>query len=60
LTCLGGRPYNRRMKTRGLFALAGLLTTAGIIVSGRPRRIGAHLIRKQLYKQSSRLIRKIR
>jgi len=48
------------MKTRGLFALAGLLTTAGIIVSGRPRRIGAHLIRKQLYKQSSRLIRKIR
>jgi hypothetical protein len=48
------------MRTRGFFALASLLTTASIIASGRPRRIGAHLIRKQLYKQSSRLIRKIR
>ena len=48
------------MRTRGLFALASLLTTASIIASGRPRRIGAHLIRKQLYKQSSRLIRKIK
>jgi len=55
-----GRPYNRRMKTRGLFALASILTTASIIASGHPRRIGAHLLRRQLYKQSSRLIRKIR
>jgi len=31
-----------------------------IIVPGRPRRIGAHLIRRQLYKQSSRIIRKIK
>jgi len=54
------RPYNRRMKTRGLFALASLLTTASIIASGRPRRIGAHLVRRQLYKQTSRLIRKIK
>ena len=57
----GGRPYDRRMmKTRGLFALASLLTTASIIASGRPRRIGAHLVRRQLYKQTSRLIRKIK
>jgi len=48
------------MKTRGLFALASLLTTASIIVSGRPRRIGAHLLRRQLYKQASKLIRKVR
>ena len=48
------------MKTRSLFALASLLTTASIIASGRPRRIGAHLVRRQLYKQTSRLIRKIR
>jgi len=34
--------------------------SASIIVSGRPRRIGAHLIRKQLYKQTSRLIRRIK
>jgi hypothetical protein len=38
------------MKTRRLFTLAGLLTTAGIIASGRPRRIGAHLLRRLLYK----------
>jgi hypothetical protein len=56
----GGRPYNRRMRTRGLFALATLLTTASIIASGHPRRIGAHLLRRQLYKQTSRLIRKIK
>ena len=56
----GGRPYNRRMNTRRLFALASLLTTASIIASGRPRRIGAHLVRRQLYKQTSRLIRKIK
>jgi hypothetical protein len=48
------------MKTRGLFALASLLTTASIIASGRPRRIGAHLLRRQLYKQASKLIRKVR
>ena len=29
------------MRTRGFFALASLLTTASIIASGRPRRIGA-------------------
>jgi hypothetical protein len=48
------------MRTRGLFALASLLTTASIIASGHPRRIGAHLVRKQFYKQSSRLIRKVK
>ncbi len=48
----GGRPYNHR--------IASLLTTASIIASGRPRRIGAHLIRRQLYKQTSRIIRKIK
>ena len=48
------------MRTRSLFALASLLTTASIIASGHPRRIGAHLLRRQLYKQTSRLIRKIR
>jgi hypothetical protein len=48
------------MKTRGLFALASLLTTASIIASGRPRRIGAHLLRRQLFKQASKLIRKVR
>lgn len=48
------------MKTRGLFTLASILTTASIIASGRPRRIGAHLVRRQLYKQASRLIRKVR
>ena len=48
------------MKTRGPFALASLLTTASIIASGRPRRIGAHLLRRQLYKQASKLIRKVR
>ena len=48
------------MKTRHLFALASLLTTASIIASGHPRRIGAHLIRRELYKQSARLIRRIR
>jgi hypothetical protein len=48
------------MKTRGLFALASLLTTASIIASGRPRRIGAHLLCRQLYKQASKLIRKVR
>jgi len=48
------------MKTRGLFALASLLTTASIIASGRPRRIGVHLLRRQLYKQASKLIRKVR
>jgi hypothetical protein len=37
------------MKTRGLFTLASILTTASIIASGRPRRIGAHLVRRQLY-----------
>jgi hypothetical protein len=45
--------------SRRLFALAGLLTTASI-ASGRPRRIGAHLVRRQLYKQTSRLIRKVK
>ncbi len=45
--------------TRKLFALAGILTTASIIASGRPPRIGAHLVRRQLYKQSSRLIRRL-
>jgi len=44
----GGRTYNRRMRTRGLFALASLLSTASIIASGHPRRIGAHLVRRQL------------
>jgi hypothetical protein len=48
------------MKTRGLFALASLLTTATIIASGRPRRIGAHIVRRQLYKQASRMIRKVK
>jgi len=48
------------MKTRGLFALASILTTASIIASGRPRRIGAHVLRRQLYKQTSRLIRRIK
>ncbi|MCJ7491148.1 MAG: hypothetical protein MUP15_03190 [Dehalococcoidia bacterium] len=48
------------MKRRRLFTLAGLLTTASIIASGRPRRIGAHLLRRQLYKQTSHLIRKIK
>jgi len=48
------------MKTRHLFALAGLLTTASIIASGRPRRIGVHLVRRQLYNQTSRLIREIK
>lgn len=48
------------MKTRKLFVLASLLTTASIIASGRPRRIGAHLVRRQLYKQASKLIRKVR
>lgn len=45
--------------SRRLFALAGLLTTASIIASDRPRRIGAHLVRRQLYKQTSRLIRRL-
>ena len=45
--------------SRKLFALAGILTTASIIASGRPRRIGAHLVRRQLYKQFSRLIRRL-
>jgi len=48
------------MKTRGLFALASLLTTATIILSGRPRRIGAHIVRRQLFKQASRIIRQVR
>jgi hypothetical protein len=48
------------MGTRGLFTFAGLLTTASIIASGRPRRIGVHLIRRQLYKQTSRIIRNIK
>ena len=48
------------MRTRGLFALASILTTASIIASGRPRRTGAHLVRRQLYKQASRIIRKIK
>jgi len=48
------------LKRRRLFALAGLLTTASIIASGRPRRIGANLLRRQLYKQTSHLIRKIK
>jgi len=45
------------MRTRGLFALASILTTASIIASGRPRRTGAHLVRRQ---QASRIIRKIK
>ena len=48
------------MRTRGLFALASLLTTASIVASGRPRRVGAHLVRRQLYQQTSRIIRKIK
>ena len=48
------------MRTRGLFALASILITASIIASGRPRRIGAHVVRRQVYKQSSRLFRKIK
>jgi hypothetical protein len=48
------------MKTRKLFTLASLLTTATIIASGRPRRIGAHILRRQLYKQASRLIRRVK
>ena len=48
------------MRIRSLFALASFLTTVSIIASGRPRRIGAHLVRKQLYKQASRLIRKVK
>jgi hypothetical protein len=48
------------MKTRHLFTLASILTTASIIASGRPRRIGARLLRRQLYKQASRIIRKIK
>jgi hypothetical protein len=48
------------MKARGLFALASILTTATIVLSGRPRRIGAHVLRRQLYKQASRIIRKVK
>ena len=48
------------MKTRWLFALASVLTTASIIASGRPRRIGAHVLRRQLYGQASRIIRKVK
>jgi hypothetical protein len=47
------------MNARMLFRMAALLTTAGIIASGRPRRIGAHLVRRQMMKQSSRLIRRL-
>jgi hypothetical protein len=48
------------MKTRHLFTLASILTTAGIIASGRPRRIGARLVRRQLYKEANCIIRKIK
>jgi len=48
------------MRIRGLFALASLLTTATILASGRPRRLGAHLVRRQLFKQASKIIRKVR
>ena len=48
------------MRARGLFALASILTTASIIASGRPRRIGARLVRRQLYKEANCIIRKIK
>ena len=43
---------------RSLFKMASILTTAKIVTSGNPKRIGKHLMRRQIYKRSSRWLRK--
>jgi hypothetical protein len=44
---------------RMLFKAASLLTTAKILSSGSPRRIGKHLVRRAVLKRQSRWLRRL-